>query len=386
MCRDERWIRLLHSPKEIQEDGVLIRVAFIDKQRSWTGQTKRTLLILNALDRRSFEPIAICQPGSVLGEKLQNLNIPVFKVRMDGMRQFAAIIKVKRILQDHKIDIVDTHGYRDHIISILAARLARTKAILRTKHNTVPLKSGVFSRFIYNTLTTRVIAISEHIRQVLIGSGMRPENISTIHSSIDVEKFSPRAKSGKILQEFELTEHTEVVGMVARIHQSKGIDYLLSAIALAADAGVDRKFLIVGKGREKLAGRLKELHIEEHVIAPGYREDVPEILSIVDVFVLPSLREGLGTAILEAMAMGKPIISTRVGGIPEAVQHGINGLLVPPADGPALAAAIRELLAEKEKRLAMGQQSRRIAEERFNQTRMISKMESIFRQVLNRHS
>ena len=364
----------------------MIRVAFIDKQRSWTGQTKRTLLILNALDRRSFERIAICQPGSVLGKKLNSLNIPVFEVRMDGIRQFPAIIKVKRILQDHKIDIVDTHGYRDHIISILAARLAGTKAILRTKHNTVPLKSGVFSRFIYNTLTTKVIAISEHIRQVLIDSGMHPENISTIRSSIDVEKFSPCAKSGKILQEFDLTEHTQVVGMVARIHQSKGIDYLLRAITLTADAGVDRKFLIVGKGREKLAGRLKELNIEEHVIAPGYREDVPEILSVVDVFVLPSLREGLGTAILEAMAMGKPVISTRVGGIPEAVQHGINGLLVPPADAPALAAAIRELLAEKEKRLAMGQQSRKIAEERFSRASMISEMESIFRQVLNRPS
>jgi glycosyltransferase involved in cell wall biosynthesis len=301
---------------------------------------------------------------------------------MDGIQQLPAILRVKRILQANQIDIVDTHGYRDHVISILAARLARTKAILRTKHNTVPLKSSVFSRFIYNTLTTRVIAVSEHIREVLIDSGMHPQNISTIHSAIDLEKFSPREKSVAILQQFGLTQQTEIVGMVARIHQSKGIDYLLDAIALAADAGRDRKFLIVGKGREKLTDRLKELDIEKHVIAPGFREDIPDVLSIVDVFVMPTLREGLGTAILEAMAMGKPIVATRVGGIPEAVQHGVNGLLVPPADAPALAAAIQELLTAKERRLAMGQQSRRIAEAGFSRTSMIAAMESIFRQVL----
>ena len=361
----------------------MIRIAFIDKQRSWTGQTKRTLLIVGSLDRKSFEPIAICQPGSVLAKKLRELNISVSEVRMDGIRQFPAILKVRRILKYNKIDIVDTHGYRDHIISVFLARLARTKVILRTKHNAVPLKSGLFSRFVYNTITTRVIAISEHIRKVLIGSGMRPENVTTIHSSVDVEKFSPREKSPAILQEFGLTEQTQVVGMVARIHQNKGFNYLLDAIPSIVKTGLDSKFLIIGKGRDKLIDRLKELNIEPNVIAPGFREDVPEVLSVVDVFVLPSLREGLGTAILEAMAMGKPIISTRVGGIPEAVRHEVNGLLVPPADTPALAAAIKELLAEEEKRLTMGRQSRKIAEQRFSHTNMVSEMQSLFRQVLN---
>lgn len=361
----------------------MIRIAFIDKQRSWTGQTKRTLLIVSSLDRKRFEPIAICQPGSVLSKKLRELNVPVSEVRMDGIRQFRAILKVKHILQYNKIDIVDTHGYRDHIISVFAARLAGTKVILRTKHNAVPLKSGLFSRFVYNTLTTRVITISEHIRRVLIESGMRPDNVTTIYSSVDLEKFSPREKSPSILQEFGLTEQTQVLGMVARIHQSKGFNYLLDAIPSIVKPGVDRKFLIIGKGRDKLIDRLKELDIEQNVIAPGFREDVPEVLSVVDVFVLPSLREGLGTAILEAMAMGKPIISTRVGGIPEAVQHEVNGLLVPPADTPALAEAIKDLLAEKEKRLTMGRQSRKIAEQRFSHTDMISKIQSFYRRVLN---
>lgn len=362
---------------------VLIRIAFIDKQRSWTGQTKRTLLAAGSLDRKSFEPIAVCQPGSVLAEKLRQLDIPVFEIRMDGISQFRAVLKVKRILTSNKIDIVDTHGYRDHIISIFAARLFRKKAVLRTKHNAVPLKSGLFSRFVYNTLTTRVIAISEHIRQVLIESGMRPENVTTIHSSVDVEKFSPREKSPAVLQEFGLARQTQVLGMVARIHQNKGYTYLLDAMPSIMRTGIDRKLLIIGKGSDKLMDRLKELNIERHVIAPGFREDVPEVLSVVDVFVLPSLREGLGTAILEAMAMGKPIISTRVGGIPEAVQHEVNGLLVPPSDTPALAEAVIELLADEEKRLSMGRHSRKIAENRFSHTKMISEIQSLFRQVFN---
>ena len=173
------------------------------------------------------------------------------------------------------------------------------------------------------------------------------------------------------------------VGTVARIHRSKGFEHLLQAIAAVIKNGVNCKFIIVGKGREKLSEQLKTLDIEKYVITAGYREDVPELLSIVDLFVLPSLREGLGTAILEAMAMGKPIVATRVGGIPEAVKHGVNGRLVPPADASALAAAIKQLLAAPDRLPAMGRQSRMLAERHFNQTAMIAKIQSFFCRMLD---
>jgi glycosyltransferase involved in cell wall biosynthesis len=359
------------------------RIAFIDKQRSWTGQTKRTFLIASALDREKFEPIFIGQPGSILGQRMSELGIPVFEVDMGGLQFFPAILKVSRILRRERVALVDAHGYRDHVISVIAARFAGTKGVLRTKHNHVPLKGGVFSRFIYNTLTAKVVAISDHIRRVLIESGMPPEKVITIHSSVDLEQFSPRAKAPAILEAFGLRENTEVVGMVARIHRRKGFDYLLQAIPMLIDKGVDRKFLIVGKGHERFQGEIAELGIEAHVISPGHRRDVADILSVIDIFVLPSLEEGLGIAILEAMAMGKPIVSTRVGGIPEAVEDGINGILVPPADTRAIAAALRELLNDKEKAGRMGRESRRIAEERFSRRRMISDTLSLFRRVLD---
>ena len=361
----------------------MIRIAFIDKQRSWTGQTKRTLLIASHLDRRQFEPLAICQPGSILAKKLRELEMPVFEVPMNGRHQFRAVFKFKRIFQQHRVDLVDTHGYRDHIISVAAVRLAGSRVLLRTKHNSSPLKSGVFSRLVYNHLTDRVIAISEYIRQVLIESGMHPQNVVTIHSAVDVDRFCPRKKSPAILREFGLNAQTPVVGTVARIHRSKGFEHLLQAIAAVIKSGVNCKFIIVGKGREKLSEQLKTLDIEKYVITAGYREDVPELLSIVDLFVLPSLREGLGTAILEAMAMGKPIVATRVGGIPEAVKHGVNGRLVPPADASALAAAIKQMLTAPDRLPAMGRQSRMLAERHFNQTAMIAKIQSFFRRVLD---
>jgi len=146
----------------------LIRIAFIDKQRSWTGQTKRTLLIASRLDRRRFEPLAICQPGSVLADRLSRQRIPVFEVPMNGVHQFSAMLKFRRIFQDHHVNLVDTHGYRDHIISAGAVRLAGRQVLLRTKHNSAPLKNGLFSRLVYNQFTDRVIAISDFILRVLI--------------------------------------------------------------------------------------------------------------------------------------------------------------------------------------------------------------------------
>jgi len=213
---------------------------------------------------------------------------------------------------------------------------------------------------------------------------MHPQNVVTIHSAVDTERFCPREKSAAVLREFGLDSRTPVVGTVARIHRSKGFEHLLQAIAAVSRSNPQCRFLIIGKGREKLAAQLKALDIARHVITSGYREDVPQLLSIIDLFVLPSLREGLGTAILEAMAMGKPVVASRVGGIPEAVKHGLNGLLVPPADAPALAAAISRLLAAPDRCLEMGRRGRLRAERLFDQRVMIAKTEAFFNRMLDK--
>ena len=164
------------------------------------------------------------------------------------------------------------------------------------------------------------------------------------------------------------------------MEEHKGVFYLIQSASCILEYRKDLIFLLVGAGaqEEKLKNFCVDLKIEKNVIFTGERDDIPEILSSIDIFVLPSLREGLPLTILEAMACAKPIIATNVGGIPEAVKDGVSGILVPPKDPESLQNAIVELLDDTEKQETMGLKGKQICEEHFRSRAMVDKIEKLY--------
>lgn len=362
----------------------------IDRQRL-TGQAMRTLSEVRGIKKRGHRVILACQPGTYLERSGREHSLEIFPLDMN--RFPSALLKLILFLKREKVDLINAHGYRDHLLSVLAGRIAGVKVLIRTKHNHVPLKGGALSRFIYGRLTDRIIAISGHIKHVMASSGIDPSHITVIHTSVDLRYFSPRPKNDRLLDEFGLAYDRPVIGSVARLSDRKGMPYLLDALKLLQDAGRRFSCLIVGGGgsasEEKivlLKRRAEYLGLTPRLVFTGLRQDIPELLSLFDCFVLPSLDEGLGRSLVEAMAAGKPVVASRVGGIPEAVEDGKTGILVPPGDARALANALAAVLDNPERALEMGRRGRERAETLFDEERMVDSICSLYRELLGQES
>jgi glycosyltransferase involved in cell wall biosynthesis len=281
-----------------------------------------------------------------------------------------------------QVDILHCHGPRDHLLSVVAARLGSVKHVVRTKHNHNRLKSGFLSRFLYRKCS-KIVTVSEHVRQVLIKDGIAPGAIETIYTGIDNHQFTPRPPVKTVARDLEITEDELVVGCVSSLHVRKGIQEILEAFKLLRESMPETKIrcLLVGKKWQRWSDVAAELGIEEDVIFTGFRRDVANLLSILDVYVLPSRDEALGTSILEAMAMGLPVVASNVGGIPEALRNEA-GVIVSPKDPVGLAKAMKTLLEDHHRRTKLGENARERAKVDFSLETMVDRTADLYEQLM----
>ena len=234
------------------------------------------------------------------------------------------------------------------------------------------LKGNSFSRWKYRQVDC-FIAASEAIRQMLVADGVPPERTMTVHEGIDVEHVTA-APPVNLHEAFFLPHGAPLVGNVAALVPHKGQRYLIEAAHLVVQQVPDARFVILGEGelRDHLEKQIHEHHLEKHVLLPGFRTDVLGCIRSFDLFVMSSVTEGLGTSLLDAMAASRPIVATTAGGIPEIVEDGVNGLLVPPRDAHALAAAIVRALREPTLRDRLAAAGFARVNERFTVERMVT--------------
>jgi glycosyltransferase involved in cell wall biosynthesis len=241
------------------------------------------------------------------------------------------------------------------------------------------LKGNAFSRWKYHQVDC-FIAASEAIHQMLMEDGIDRGRIVTVYEGIDLERIQAETPAN-IHAEFWLPTQAPLVGAVAALTQEKGHKYLIDAAALVVREVPDTRFVILGEGdlRPALERQIKELHLDKHVLLPGFRADILAFIKSFDLFVMSSLAEGLGTSLLDAMAFSKAIVATDTGGIPEVVSHGETGLLVPTRDHRALAAAISGLLKNQDRRQRMGKAGLERVRRLFTAERMVERTLDVYR-------
>jgi glycosyltransferase involved in cell wall biosynthesis len=277
------------------------------------------------------------------------------------------LFALKTWFSGHLPDVVNTHSSTDSWLTALSCKAP----IVRTRHISAPVGVNPWNRWLYGSAVRRVVTTGESLRLQLIQNlGLNEDHVVSIPTGIDLKRFTKtnRASLGVPAGAF-------VFGIVATLRSWKGHQYLLDAFSALGDGA---HLVIAGDGPQRpvlearIAG-MKNVHLL------GQREDVPEVLSALDCFVLPSYaNEGVPQAIVQAMAMELPVISTRVGAIDEVVVEGETGLFVPPRDAPALAAAMTQIRNSEDLRIRFGTAARRIAEQRFSIERMLDAMEQVF--------
>ncbi|MBM3252165.1 MAG: glycosyltransferase family 4 protein, partial [Candidatus Omnitrophica bacterium] len=235
------------------------------------------------------------------------------------------------------------------------------------------------------SLSTKIIVVSQAVNRRFSWMKNRETKVKTIYNGINLEEFDPSTDGKIIRMEFGLNSDTPLVGTVGRLDWYKGYPYLLEAARKVVDNVPRCRFLIVGDGekRKELEDLTNKLNLNDNVIFAGSRNDIPEILASLDLFVLSSVSEGLGRSIIEAMAMQKAVVATNIGGIPEVVKHSVSGILVPAKNADAFAEAIIDLIKNKDKALKMAIAGRKLAETKFNLNFNVEKIQNLYFDLFN---
>jgi glycosyltransferase involved in cell wall biosynthesis len=327
-----------------------------------TGGTETHVLELASRINRARFDLTVCslKSGGCVADELRERGIRVVSLGGAGKMDARVIVRLWRFLKREQPDVVQAFLFWANIAARLAGHFAETIRVVSSYHDEV-VPEGWLNRMI-DRLTMKwtkyIVCCSEAVRRsVERRIGGAKEQFVVIPFGVEINRFGhavnlPGAALG-------LQEGLPVIGTVCRlVEPKKGLRFLLEALAhLERETGKPVcQLLIVGEGpaEEALRSLSEQLGIASRVVFSGMRRDIPQLLSLMEIFVLPSLYEGFGIAILEAMAAGKPVVASTVGGIPEFVVSGESGLLVPPGDSVALAAAIRQLLARPERAKAMG--------------------------------
>jgi glycosyltransferase involved in cell wall biosynthesis len=244
----------------------------------------------------------------------------------------------------------------------------------------------ITSRITYSILPHIVMTTSEYVRQYLIGKGIAPERVVTIHTGIDLSVFNPDSTAGNLREELGLRPDIPLVGTVAILRLKKGHHILLDAVQDVLREIPEAVFVFVGDGPQKnnIERKINSMGLSQKVLMLGLRGDVPGVLKSVDIFVLPTLQEAHGGVFVEAMAMGKPVIGTDVGGVGEVIRDGVNGYLIRPNDASVLARAIITMLRDKERAAIMGREGRKMVQEGFTVERMCEKIYALYSSLLAR--
>ncbi len=375
------------------------------------GSSENTFLTVSGLDSSRYEVLLVkglslesdmgvperkaAKDNLVSAEAkgVRVLTIPELIRRLHVFNDAKSFFSLLRIFRRERPHIVHTHTSKAGILGRWAAFFSGVPVIVHTPHGHVFW--GYFSRplsFFFRLLekataavTDRIIALTDQEKTDHAEAGVAPDNkFSVVHSGVALEPFTDFHGDIPTLKEKHLLPRgATVVGTIGRLAPVKGHRYLMDAMEKVVKGRPDVYLVLTGDG--DLLGELKtqagRLGVADRVRFTGWLPDVAEILSLFDVFVFPSLNEGMGKVLVEAMAMGKPVIATRVGGIVDLVTHGKNGLLVPPADAGALAEAIESLLSNPDGSKGMGKEGRRVAG-RYDAQSMVSRIDGIYVDLL----
>lgn len=346
----------------------------IDTERVWRGGQEQLLALLRGLHQRGHQVHLICQPGTLLGKHAGGYGISVHPLAIRSEIGLASLLSLIRILRKVRPDILAFNTPKPIFLGTLASKIAPVGAKIVFRRVNFPLRSNPFSRLKYTWGIDCIIAISESIHLQLEMCGIPASKIRTIYEGMDLSLYAKPMQP-----KYRDRNSPMVIGTVAHLSREKGINYLIEAASLIPHIQDRMRFVIVGDGEclEELKKLCAEKGLTQSFEFAGFHSSTYQFMKSFDIFALPSLSEGLSSAILEAMAASLPIVATKVGGIPELVKDGENGLLVAPASPEALAHAIQQLVDQPEESERMGKRGRERMEKRFTLERKILETERL---------
>mgnify|MGYP001371605594 CR=1 FL=1 len=387
------------------------RVIHVITRLDYGGSAQNTMLTVLGHDKERFTPIVVAgAPGrwdaqggqAAMDDNCRRLDrsgitwhlIPTLVRPIKPLSDLRALWALVRLFRQEKPALVHTHTSKAGVLGRVAAWIARVPAVIHTPHGHVfyghfgPVMTRLFLQVerVLSRVTHRLIALTESERDDHLDRKVgQAARFAVIPSGIDLDRF--RQPGGTVRCKpavFPCPANAIVVGSVGWLTDIKGHRYLIEAFGQIARDVPSAHLVVVGSGdlKEHLLDLATTLGVRDRVHLIGHRDDVEVCLTGMDLFVLPSLNEGMGRALIEAMAAGLPVVASQVGGVPALIEHERTGLLVPPADSHALAASLRSLLERPDLRRQLGEAGRRSVTERFAAEAMVRALEQLYQETL----
>ena len=347
----------------------------IDTARSWRGGQNQVLVTVLGMRALGHRAALVAHPSGELRRRAEE-GLDLIPLAPRAEMDLAAAWRLSRVVRQLQPDILhahDPHGVAMAALALSMSTQPRKPRLVASRRVDFHLAKHALSKWKYRQVRLFVCA-SEAIRQILLRDGIPAARAVTVHEGIDVDAVRA-APPAPLHQDLWLPHEAPVVGNIGALVPHKGQRYLVDAAAAVVQRQPDTRFVIAGEGelRSALEAQIKARLLTKHVLLAGFRADVFSVLRALDVFVMSSTTEGLGTSLLDAMACGKPVVAAAVGGIPEVVVDGETGLLVPPRDPDALAHAILRLLDDPALRARMGAAGLARVRDRFTAEAMVAR-------------
>jgi len=346
------------------------------------GEISLIALVAN-LDRTRWVPIVVVPSEGGVASRCRQIGIVTHVIPLPGLRRpgvavVRSVAKLRRLIRQTGASLLHANGSRAMFYAGLAGRLGGQPVIW---HVRVADQDRLFDRFLAK-LARLIIVNSQAVGKRFAWAPSL--KVRCVYNGVDLIQFSPRLPPQGLRQSLGLPENGPVILSVGRFVRFKGYEYLLEAAHLIREAVPGVHWIVVGDGelKKELEEKRRSLGLDARVHFPGWREDIPELLSLCNIFVLPSIGEHFGRVLIEAMAMAKAVVATSSGGVPEIVLDGGTGFLVPPAQAEPLAHAVLSLLNDPQQAAALGAAGRRRAETQFSITRHVEAVESLYRQAM----
>jgi len=368
-----------------------IRVAHVVDLLALAGMEYGVVKLVNRLDPDRFQSMIVCMRHQAEDVRpLLSKRVPVFELHKSPGRNWRVIGRLAARFRSERADIVHSHNWSTFLYSVAAARLAGVRTVVHGEHGkddtTTDPRRVLASRFLARGVS-RVCAVSRDLAESVIRDWRIPrERVAWIPNGVDLDEFGKDHPLDGLREELDLTPENRVVMNTGGFRTIKDHPTLLRAFALAHREDPMARLLLIGQGsaadpRAGLDRMAEELGVGDAVRFAGVRHDIPRLLRICDVYVNSSRFEGMSNTILEAMAAGRPVVATAVGGNPELVEDGVTGFLVPPGQPDGLAARVGELLLDPALRGRMGAAGRARIEADHSMTGMVRAYSDLYEEL-----
>ena len=360
-----------------------MKVLHVETGRHLYGGAKQVAYLLAGLQQQGVESRLVCPVGGAVGQAARESVAAVHEIPMRGDLDLSFIWRLRAIIRQVEPDLLHLHSRRGaDLLGGVAGRLCGVKTVLSRRVDNP--ESPFVVKWKYR-LYDRVIAISQGIADVLREEGVPREKLACVRSAVNVEAYQQACDRAWFREQFQLPEDTLVMATVAQLIPRKGHRYLLSAMPGLINAFPNLRWLIFGKGplQQELQTQIAERQLEPYVQMAGFRDDLASIFPCLDLLVHPALMEGLGIALLQAASAGLPIVAVDAGGMPEVVEDGVNGRLVPAGSVEALEDAVHQLLADRVLRRQMGESGRERMRRSFSVEQMVEGNLRVYKTLLD---